>query len=116
MVRKPSTLIAATIKAGVYVDPDSCPNWNSCSQFMCHAIQKVIIDGKAVPEDLIHKTVELIQTRLIEMSPESFSYGTITLDSVLRDIGEFANECDVTHTRRLQFWKDFIEELKSKKL
>lgn len=116
MVRKPSTLIAATIKAGVYVDPDSCKNPNSHSQFMCHAIQKVIIGGHAVPEDLIHETIGLIEAKLRKMSPGSLPYGTITLDTVLHDIGEFANECDVTHTRRLQFWKDFIKELKSKKL
>lgn len=112
MVRKPSTLIAATIKAGVYVDPNSKRPDFEYSQFMCHAIQKLVINGRAVPADLIDKTIELIENKLTTMSPISKCYETITLDTVLRDIGEFAEESDVTHKRRLQFWREFIKELK----
>ena len=108
--RKPSTLIAAAIKQEYYFDADNdSPKHSRSSQFMCHAIQGL----EYVDSELVERTADLIENKLIKLCLEARVYETITLYEVLkRTEGNGDENYNPSFERMLKFWKDFIKELK----
>lgn len=115
MFRKPSTAIAACIKMGIYVDPQGERASTVSSMYMCHALDGLYRLDE-ISEHTRETTVHLIEDELYRISPKSMMHGAITLDTVLRDIGEFGEDDIIPHSRRLKFWKEFIRDLKQKGL
>lgn len=112
MFRKPSTLIAGAIKLGYYTDMRDSED---CSQFMCHAIHHAQGGRHDHDNELVNQTVQLIEEKLVPFLPVR-SYHSVTLHEVLIRIDKMDPDSEPSFERKLQFWKEFIKELKAKGL